>query len=367
MIILAQPIFVPRVAPVVPPPPLDPQLMAALFDPDPFIRQRAAWQVEHVIVPGFTYPGYDIAPPGTPVFSGDASPTDSSADFATFMNANAGNKIALVPGRVYKMDSSLQFFNLDGWDLYGQGATVTCNVQGTGNQAWIRAIVSDNWRIRDIELIGTFDHIYYTYPDAKEDWRGFIIEGGNNVRMDRMKIRQFAGDCVYIGPRGGTGDPFDTPDGMTFVNCDFSDAGRNAVSMVGGINASFLGCRIRDGGLAAFDVEPNSSSDIVDNLLVAACRFSGGDLGESGSESHDSHGNGYPFYGSAGGAQATHHTLIGNSFDFGAIYYRRGGAPWNDNISVTNNVADNLGDCDFDTSDTNITFSNNTNITRVNH
>lgn len=316
--------------------------------------------------------GYDVPPAGTPVFTGDKTgATDCSVAFAAFLNANAGKAISFAPGATYRMDQATQVSNLDGWDLYGQGATVKCNVLGSGTQAWVRAVTSDNWRIRDVKLVGPASHQdvvdnWRNYGWAREDWRGIIIDGGHNVELRRVKVNGFWGDCLYIARRDNSADQYATPDGVTLSDCDFWDAGRNVVSLVAGKNISVTNCRIGNAGLCAWDTEPNLATDVTTGVTFSGCRFYGGDLGRTQSASHDSHGNGYVIYVSAGAAQADHYTMQQCTLDVGAIYVRRPSAPWNSYISITNCTADVLGDATFDVGDTNVTFSNNTNINRVN-
>lgn len=322
------------------------------------------------------WPGYDVAPGNAPVFTGAASPTDTSAAFASFLSAHPGEAIALVPGRVYLMDDRTQVSNLDGWDLYGQGAVIYSQGFYSRNpdlpDSWLRLITCDGWRIRDIELVGPASHQdivdnYSNYGWSREDWCGIRWDGGHLGRMDRVKGHNWWGDPLYIGARDNSGDQYATPDGVILDHCEFWDAGRNAVSITGGINITITDCEIGNGGLAALDVEPNNSDHPVNHFDCIRTYFYGGDLDGSGSASHDAHGNGYVFYGSAGFAEALDHSIDQCTFDIGAIFYinesgRQG--PNNNGVSITNSTAAVHGDATFARTD-NITFSNNTNIHKV--
>jgi hypothetical protein len=227
----------------------------------------------------------------------------------------------------------------------------------------MRMITSDNWRIRDLNLVGPASHQdivdnYSNYGWSREDWRGFIIDGGHNVRMDRVKIHGFWGDPLYIAPRGNSGDQYDTPDGIILDHCQFWDAGRNAVSMVGGHNVTVTDCEIGNGGLSAWDTEPNNSGDVTDHVTFTRCYFYGGDLGGAGAASHDSYGNGYVVYASAGFAPFVDYEFANCHFDIGAVYVRRESGTHNDQFSMTGCTADANGDVTFQLTD-NVTFSGN--------
>jgi hypothetical protein len=325
-----------------------------------------------VVTPPPPSPGpWAVAPPSAIVFLADTQGNDQSSAFANFLSANAGRQIALEPGKNYLMHNRIQVSSLNGWDLFGQGAIIRSNGYYTGTlpDSWLRLITCRDVRIRDIELVGPATlsdatNCFANYGYTREDWCGLRIDGGHNIFYDRVKAHGYWGDPLYIARRDNNTDQYASPDGITLTDCDFHTAGRNAVSLVAGRNINVIRGNIGNGGLSAWDTEPNNLSDATHFVTFTGTHFYGGNIGDAGMSSQDSHGNSYVVYISAGQGPAHDYTLNACTFDIGAIYVRGQGGR-NSNITITNCSATTLGDATFQYTD-NVVFSGNTNINRVN-
>lgn len=324
-----------------------------------------------VIVPIPPAPGaIAIAPPSAPVFTGDATgQSDVSAALSAFLQA--GGQRALKPGGVYRADQRIQT-TLSGLDLFGQGATVHSQGLYAPNlpDSWLRLVKCQNVHLRDFDLIGpaaadVAATAWKLYGWSREDWRGLIIDGGKGITLERVKSSRFYGDSLYIARRDGPVDALSTPDGVTLIDCDFRQAGRNAVSLTAGRNVTVTGGYIGDGGLAAWDTEPNLVTDITSGVHFTGTRFGPGDVGKTVSASHDSKvpANGYAVYVSAGAAPARDYSFDRCQFDVGSLYVVANGGR-NANIAIRDCVATKAGDARFAGTD-GIVFSGNTGIARV--
>jgi hypothetical protein len=310
---------------------------------------------------------YAPAPSGAVVLQPAAG--DQSAAFAALLANNVGKAVALVPGATYLMDTRTQV-SLAAIDVYGQGATIKSQgFYAPGSpDSWLRLVTCRSVRIRDIILRGpapanVASVAWPTYGWARENWRGIIIDGGHDIGLERVDARYFWGDCLYIGRRDNSTDAYATPDGITLTDCTFSDAGRNAASLVAGKNVLATRTKFANAGLCAWDTEPNLITDITDGVKFVQCDFRGGDMARSTSASHDSKGNGYVAMLSAGKAPCRNYVLDRCTFDKGAIYAVAAGGR-NSGIAITGCAAATAGDATFGSTDL-ITFSGNTNIAKV--
>lgn len=307
-----------------------------------------------------------MAPPSAAVFHVIAG-KDQSAAFASFLNTMSGKQFALDAGATYLMDQRTQV-TLHGWTMFTQGATIRSKgIEPAGTfDAWLRPVECQNVTIYDGLLIGpaAADVALSEWPAhgwSRENSIGIKVEGGHNVRIERTAIRQFYGDSIYIGKRG-SGGTYDTPDGVTLVDVDCGQAGRNAISLTAGRHIDVLRGNFHDAGLCAWDTEPNSSVDITQFVTIRGAKFARGNQAKSTSASHDTHGTGYLIMFSAGAAPAKNYVLDNCDLDVGAIYLIANGGR-NSDISITNNRAASPGDATFGKTDA-VVFDANVNIAK---
>lgn len=294
--------------------------------------------------------------------------TDQSAAFAALFAA--GRSISLDPGATYLMDRRTQV-QMDGWVLFGQGAKVhSRGIEPAGSwDAWLRPILCRDITILDVGVIGpgapdvaVTEWLSQGKKWTRENSTGIKVEGGSNVRLERVSAHQFYGDGVYVGARDQSGG-LSTPDGVHLVDLDLGQVGRNSISLTAGRNVDVVRGQFHDAGLCAWDTEPNRLEDATANVSIRGASFARGNQGKTDSASHDSHGNGYLIMLSAGEGPFTGYVLDGCDLDVGAIYaVPKVGR--NSGLVLTNNVAHAAGDATIARTD-GLVFTNNPGIAKV--
>lgn len=156
------------------------------------------------------------------VFSGDATgATDVSAAFASFMNAHAGQRVALAVNGAYRFDSRCQV-TTDGWTLDFRGAGFQSNVVNL-ETLWL--VGCDNVTLNDPKMTGRGYGYVDNLPGAGPSNNEHLIsvDGGSNVTINRPVLDHSYGDGIY-GTGGATVVVINQP--------NISYCGRNAFSPV---------------------------------------------------------------------------------------------------------------------------------------
>ena len=135
--------------------------------------------------------------------------------------------------------------------------------------------------------------------------------------------------------------------------------GATASAVVNGRNITLKNCKSSHSGLTGFDAEPNSTSNVIDNITIRNCEFRTFNLGDSPSSS----GSGYAIYASAGATGSSDFVIDSNWFDRGQIYAVAPSGHRNLRITITDNSAGSPGVATIGRTD-GLVFSGNSNITK---
>jgi polygalacturonase len=200
---------------------------------------------------------------------GDGSTNDTNAVQAAINAARAaGSGTVYFPssGGCYLVSSLTAYSNID---YSGQSESVC--IQGSSNNASIFVTASgsafSNSRISDLTFTGNGTGS----SGAACIWLG----GPTNVIIDHVTATKCAGDGFYIT---GYGSNLATPgDGLLVKNSIASYSGRNGMSIITGMNITVRGSVFEYNNIGApydgVDIEPNNSSQTVENITFENCSF----------------------------------------------------------------------------------------------
>jgi hypothetical protein len=103
-----------------------------------------------------------------------------------------------------------------------------------------------------------------THVPALQWQHGVDVRGTDTVQLDRIRVRDVFGDCVYVGLGGGHwASNVHISDGACSRN------GRQGYAIVGGLDVVVEHNALDSIALNAFDIEPNGMGDGAANVMFA--------------------------------------------------------------------------------------------------
>jgi hypothetical protein len=212
---------------------------------------------------------------------------DLNRYFKSVPEGTSGNfTVVRFPARAcYRINGTLRIQGRD-WMTFTGSATApavfratrrgTLDFQGLSQRRHWWIINSDHIRIRNVRVQSTNTRPdpdiagggFATYNTRYEFEHGFDISGGSDVWITDTEIRGVWGDCIAlnhaIGMRfGGAGT---VGDRIMRVRCAWN--GRQAISLVDAQNILFDGVRIINSRRAGFDLEPNTTNNVVRDIEI---------------------------------------------------------------------------------------------------
>lgn len=149
---------------------------------------------------------------------------------------------------------------------------------------------------------------------ANEHRHGVMANGSTRLRLERLNVRNFTGDGVYL---------FHDANDTTVRDLDIRDNDRNGLTMAGALHGVLIAdSRIENNAAQQLDTEPGTPH-VVSDVTVRGCTLGGGNsfavvIGGNGSATH---GHGW--------------TVQGNHIN-GAVY-----VVWASRVTLTGNVIRN--------------------------
>jgi hypothetical protein len=165
------------------------------------------------------------------------------------------------------MDHGLNLSNRRGLVLDGNGATLRARGSASRPLDSVFALMygSQNIRFRDFTLIGNnpnagTDNAY----GGGEQLHGFYIGGANDVLIENTTIRNFYGDCVYIGTDSGT----TWSANVTFQDSTCTGTGRHGVGLIAARNTLIQRVTFDEIGFMVIDIEPDRASEGATDTVI---------------------------------------------------------------------------------------------------
>lgn len=175
-----------------------------------------------------------------------------------------GATIRFARSATYRVDGTLLLRGRSGLLIDGVGATIhPTTVADYERRTWS---LIDSFDIKFVDLLIRGAHPNGgRYVAEHEHEHGFGIEGGGRIAIERVRISDTYGDCVYVS----NNDAGVWADGVRFVDSSCSRTGRNGIAVVAGRNVEVARSSFDTIALFPMDVEPNRS-----DVLQGASRIS---------------------------------------------------------------------------------------------
>ncbi len=178
--------------------------------------------------------------------------------------------LAFDSGACYRIDGTIEVTNRNGLVFVGNGSTfraVSTNAPSYRSQ-W-RLTRGSRLVLRDMVLRGA-DPTPGTLDDALQHQHGVDLRGVAGVELDRVRISNTYGDCVYVGQPWSTVDTWSSDVYMHDSSC--SGAGRNGVAVTAGRNVRIETSSFEQVGLNTFGIEPNGAGSGARNVTITRNR-----------------------------------------------------------------------------------------------
>ena len=218
-------------------------------------------------------PGAATPVPGTPVpapnpgnvpASIDATGSrDVTAALQSFLNSVPnGSTVQFRGGGQYRVDGTLVLQNRRNLVLDGNGARIFAGTTGgSGRRQWtVRESVDITFRDMIVQGVGNA-----VYTPSYEGQHAFGLDGGRDIELDRVTIRNPWGDGVYVSSSNYT-----WIDGVWIHDSSISGVGRQGIAVVAGRNVRVERTSFSNMGATVLDIEPNRDPNYMqgaDNIV----------------------------------------------------------------------------------------------------
>lgn len=219
---------------------------------------------------------------GTGLFVTDTCPTapslasDQSAAIQSWINATAGpgKVLGFAPG-TYRTDTRIVITAND-CTIYAPGVTFHRTIAPPSSNMAIfelyqcQRIWLEGFTVTGIATATQIRSRSSSYPS--QDEHCFAIDGVQTATLKNLNVGSVLGDGAYWHPDDATST---TPTDLTFIGVHASVCGRNGFSHISGRRITLTDCAADVCTLHAFDVEPNRSTDVTEDLVIT--NFTAGD------------------------------------------------------------------------------------------
>lgn len=193
---------------------------------------------------------------------------DVSAQLQRFVDRVPNHSRIVFRARgVYRLRHGIKLFNRRGLVFDGNGATLRAKGSGSRPMDSPFALMAGDRgiTIRDFTLVGN-------NPDAgtsrafhggAEHLAGVYLGGARDILIEDVTIRDFYGDCVYVGASGSTWSR-----NVTFQDSRCLRTGRHGVGLIAGRDVTIQRVRFDKVGFMVVDIEPDRSIDGAVDVVI---------------------------------------------------------------------------------------------------
>ncbi|MFN8519372.1 MAG: right-handed parallel beta-helix repeat-containing protein [Chloroflexota bacterium] len=193
---------------------------------------------------------------------------DVSSQLQRFVNGVPNNSRIVFRARgVYRLDDGLVLLNRRNLVFDGNGATIRARGSGSRPMDSPFALMHNDQgiTIRDFKLVGNNPDAgtARAYHGGAEHLAGVYLGGAKDILIEDVSIRDFYGDCVYIGASGTTWSR-----GVTFQDSSCTRTGRHGVGLIAGRDVLIQRVRFDKVGFMVVDIEPDRAVDGAADVVI---------------------------------------------------------------------------------------------------
>jgi Right handed beta helix region len=205
-----------------------------------------------------------------------AVPRSIASDCSTDVTAPLAKWVASVPdnstltlgkGACYQVEGSLVISSRRSLLLDGNGSTLQAKTTGTRTRIHFGIDNSENIIVRDLTVKGANAHAGATpsaYNAKLEAQHAFNLGGVRHVLLENVRASDVYGDFVYISS-SRRGQPSEH---VAIVHSQFSRNGRQGIAVTSARDVTIRGNDIAEVARSMFDLEPNSTRDVVRDVHI---------------------------------------------------------------------------------------------------
>lgn len=191
-----------------------------------------------------------------------------SSQLQRFINRVPNNsRIEFRARGVYRIRHGINLSNRRNLVLDGNGATL--RARGSAGRPLDSAFAlmsgARDLRFRDFTLVGNNRNAGTARAyGGGESMHGFYLGGATNILIEDVRIRNFPGDCVYVGTNNGT----TWSRNITFRDSTCTGTGRHGVAIIAGRKTLIQRVKFDRIGFMVIDIEPNRSMEgAIDTVI----------------------------------------------------------------------------------------------------
>ena len=195
--------------------------------------------------------------------------TDASRDLQRFVETVPdGATIEFQPDGIYRMDRGMQLWRRHDLVFDGNGATLLAkgSPRRPSDSPFALMYQDERIAIRDFTLVGenpdsgTKD----AFHGGDEHLAGLYLGGASDVLVEDMTIRDFYGDCLYLG--SNTSDAWTTR--VVFQDSTCTGTGRHGVSVIAARDITVQRVVFDEIGFMIVDIEPDREEDGAESITL---------------------------------------------------------------------------------------------------
>ncbi|MFN8519715.1 MAG: hypothetical protein U0667_10090 [Chloroflexota bacterium] len=167
----------------------------------------------------------------------------------------------------YRIDDGINLSNRSNLVLDGNGATLKANGTASRPLDSVFALMYSSRQLtfRDFNLVGNNPNAGTVNAyGGGEGLHGFYVGGASDILIEDVSIRNFYGDCVYIGTDSGT----TWSRNITFQDSTCTGTGRHGVALIAGSNTLIQRVTFDQIGFMVVDIEPDRSAEGATDTVI---------------------------------------------------------------------------------------------------
>ena len=169
-------------------------------------------------------------------------------------------------GACYRIEGTIEVTNRNGLVFDGNGSTFRAtSTNAPSYRAQWRLTRGSRLVLRDMVVRGA-NPAPGTLNDALQHQHGVDLRGVADVELDRVRISDTYGDCVYVGQPWSTVNAWTSDVHMHDSSC--TGAGRNGIAVTAGRNVLVETSSFGRIGLNTFGLEPNGAGFGAQNVTI---------------------------------------------------------------------------------------------------
>ena len=188
----------------------------------------------------------------------DSGKSDASSGIRSWLSSVPnGSTVVFRAGGVYRLDRGLSLVNRKNLTIDGRGATLKANAGCNPGDSPFMIQGGSGITIRNFTLTGQAAGVGTSgaLRNGCENQEAVGVYGASDILLSDLTMSRMAGDCVYLGPNGGT-----WASSVTLQDSSCALIGRSGLAITAARSVLVQRVTYNTLGLHVLDIEPDNSS-----------------------------------------------------------------------------------------------------------